>query len=77
MTASSGLTGFCEVCGHHNNEHNRYTCSVKGCSKKWKICQSTAHQLGYVVCAKCGHHPHNGPDGSQDYTVLEGCEVAV
>ena len=66
MSASSGLKGECVVCKHMNNEHNEYKCTVKGCKKKWRLCQAGGHQefgedsdFKYVICVKCDSHPYN------------------
>jgi len=58
MLANSGLSGFCPVCGHANNEHNQEPCAgrhkkkaSKGkskyekCKNIWKICQWGGHNF--------------------------------
>lgn len=65
MSASSGSKGFCNVCSHANNEHNTYTCDVKGCRKKFKVCQTGSHMEwnaedgAYVLCKACALHPYS------------------
>lgn len=65
MSASSGSKGFCNVCSHANNEHNTYTCDVKGCRKKFKVCQTGSHvewnveEGVYVLCKACTLHPYS------------------
>ncbi|KAL4927729.1 uncharacterized protein BDV17DRAFT_116521 [Aspergillus undulatus] len=65
MSASSGQSGFCDICSHANNEHNYYTCTAQGCRKRFKICQTGSHQefniAGniYVLCKWCPDHPYS------------------
>lgn len=62
MSASSGMKGWCDVCGHHNNEHNYHTCEAAQCRKKFKVCQVGDHEGTengeYVLCKWCPDHPY-------------------
>ncbi|QSS56810.1 hypothetical protein I7I53_05124 [Histoplasma capsulatum var. duboisii H88] len=67
MSASSGVSGWCDFCQHLNNEHTYYTGTATGCRKKFKICQTGSHaEFGitgheYVLCKWCPNHPYSSP----------------
>ncbi|PYI02574.1 hypothetical protein BO78DRAFT_324704 [Aspergillus sclerotiicarbonarius CBS 121057] len=65
MSASSGRSGFCDICSHANNEHTFYACTARGCRNEFKICQTGSHQefnvdgKVYVLCDWCLDHPYS------------------
>lgn len=65
ISASSGSKRFYNVYSHANNEHNTYTYDVKGCRKKFKVCQTGSHielnveEGAYVLYKACALHPYS------------------
>lgn len=81
MSASSGLKGQCNVCGHMYNEHNSEECIGRDrkkdrngktkwvkCKNRWYICQQShdsKRRNAYQVCHNCPSHPGGGPSGTE------------